>query len=139
MPLDAASELWSDAYRIFKHDEAELFAKFQQTIRKNNTTGKDIKLGSEDSQQQLVAFISEKMKASEQQTKKFPSFQKVVKLFGAPKDLVMTASAASPPVNAASSFSTSWPSNAEIGGFMTRADRAHRPWLAFFSLSQYVR
>jgi hypothetical protein len=104
MPADAASELWTDAYRIFKHDEAELCTKFQQTIRNSNTTGKEIKLGSEDSQQQLVAFISEKMKASEQQTKKFPSFQKVVKLLGAPKDVVMTASAASPPVNAASHF-----------------------------------
>jgi hypothetical protein len=101
MPSDAASELWSEAYRLFKKEDAGLLQDFQEVIQKNNPTGKEIKLGTEHSQQQLVNFISEKMKASQQCTKKYPSFQKVVKTLATPKDLVMTASAASPPVNAA--------------------------------------
>ena len=97
----AAAELWGEAYHRFEKADLDLLKDFAGVISKNNPTGKSIRLGSQNSQQQLIAFIGEKMKLSEQQSNKFPGFQKVAKMLATPKDLMMTASAASPPVNAA--------------------------------------
>ena len=94
-------ELWKEAYKIFQRTDDRLLDDFEKVIEKNNPTGQAIRLGTEQSQQQLVIFINEKVKLSQQQTSRFPGFQRTIKALGKPKDLAMTATAASPPVCAA--------------------------------------
>ncbi len=96
-----SGKLWEEAYRRFEQDSVKLLEDFEDVIQKRNPTGQEIRLGTEHSQKQLVGFINAKMKLSEQQSSKSPAFQRTIKTLAKPKDLIMSASAASPPVNAA--------------------------------------
>ena len=96
-----SSKLWEEAYKRFKQDSVKLLQDFEDVIQKRNPTGQEIRLGTEHSQKQLVAFINAKVKLSQQQGSRHPAFQSTIKTLAKPKDLLLTASAASPPVNAA--------------------------------------
>lgn len=96
-----AAHLWREAYTRFSQENTSLLQDFQDVIKRKNPTGQDIRLGTENSQKQLVAFINAKMKLSQQASSKKPAFQHMIKTLAKPKDLMLTASAASPPVNAA--------------------------------------
>lgn len=96
-----AADLWRKAYNRFRDEDARLLHDFEAVIQRNSAPGsKEIKLGTERSQRQLTEFINDKVKLSQQRSGGTRAAQ-TVKAIAKTRDLALTASAASPPVNAA--------------------------------------